>query len=51
MSKEVSARATGGRPGEREGVLACEVHKVVAETFARKGFALGHSPGTRSAPR
>ncbi len=27
------------------GVLACEVHKVVAETFARHGFALGHLSG------
>ena len=26
----------------REGVLASEVHKIVADTFARKGFALGH---------
>ena len=29
----------------REGVLACEVHRVVAETFARHGFALGHLSG------
>ncbi|MGC2108525.1 MAG: M24 family metallopeptidase [Candidatus Korobacteraceae bacterium] len=29
----------------REGVLACDVHKVVAETFARQGFALGHLSG------
>ena len=28
-----------------EGVLACEVHRVVAETFARHGFALGHLSG------
>jgi Xaa-Pro dipeptidase len=29
----------------REGVLACDVHKVVADTFAREGFALGHLSG------
>ena len=29
----------------REGVLACEVHQVVAEMFARHGFALGHLSG------
>ena len=29
----------------RNGVLACEVHKVVADTFARHGFALGHLSG------
>ena len=29
----------------REGVLACDVHKVVADTFARHGFALGHLSG------
>jgi Xaa-Pro dipeptidase len=29
----------------REGVLACDVHKVVAETFARHGFSLGHLSG------
>ena len=29
----------------RDGVLACDVHKVVADTFARKGFALGHLSG------
>lgn len=29
----------------RDGVLACDVHKVVAETFARQGFALGHLSG------
>jgi Xaa-Pro aminopeptidase len=29
----------------REGVLACDVHKVVAETFARYGFSLGHLSG------
>jgi len=29
----------------REGVLANEVHKVVADTFARQGFALGHLSG------
>ena len=28
-----------------EGVLACDVHKVVAETFARHGFSLGHLSG------
>lgn len=28
-----------------EGVLACDVHKVVAETFARHGFLLGHLSG------
>ena len=28
-----------------DGVLACDVHKVVAETFTRKGFALGHLSG------
>ncbi len=28
-----------------EGVLACDVHKVVADTFARSGFALGHLSG------
>ncbi len=29
----------------REGVLACDVHKVVADTFAQHGFALGHLSG------
>ncbi len=29
----------------REGVLAYEVHQVVAEMFARHGFALGHLSG------
>jgi Xaa-Pro dipeptidase len=29
----------------REGVLACDVHKVVADTFARHGFSLGHLSG------
>ena len=29
----------------REGVLASEVHKVVADTFARHGFSLGHLSG------
>lgn len=29
----------------RAGVLACDVHKVVVDTFARKGFALGHLSG------
>src|SRR5208283_3544399 len=29
----------------REGVLACDVHKVVAGTFARHGFSLGHLSG------
>jgi len=29
----------------REGVLAREVHAVVADTFARHGFALGHLSG------
>ncbi|HUI84662.1 MAG TPA: M24 family metallopeptidase [Candidatus Binatia bacterium] len=29
----------------REGVLACDVHRVVAETFGRSGFALGHLSG------
>jgi Xaa-Pro dipeptidase len=29
----------------RDGVLASEVHKVVAGTFARSGFALGHLSG------
>jgi Xaa-Pro aminopeptidase len=29
----------------REGVLACDVHKVVAEAFARHGFSLGHLSG------
>jgi len=29
----------------REGVLASNVHKVVADTFARRGFALGHLSG------
>jgi Xaa-Pro aminopeptidase len=29
----------------RDGVLACDVHKVVAGTFARRGFALGHLSG------
>jgi Xaa-Pro aminopeptidase len=29
----------------REGVLACDVHRVVAETFARHGFSLGHLSG------
>jgi Xaa-Pro dipeptidase len=29
----------------REGVLACEVHQVVADTFARHGFLLGHLSG------
>ncbi len=29
----------------REGVLACDVHKVVADTFARHGFKLGHLSG------
>lgn len=29
----------------RDGVLASQVHKVVADTFARKGFALGHLSG------
>ena len=28
-----------------EGVLACDVHKVVADTFARHGFSLGHLSG------
>ena len=28
-----------------EGVLACDVHKVVADTFAQHGFALGHLSG------
>jgi len=28
-----------------EGVLACDVHKAVADTFARHGFALGHLSG------
>jgi Xaa-Pro dipeptidase len=28
-----------------DGVLACDVHKVVADTFARHGFALGHLSG------
>jgi Xaa-Pro dipeptidase len=28
-----------------EGALACDVHKVVADTFAREGFALGHLSG------
>ena len=28
-----------------EGMLACDVHKVVADTFARHGFALGHLSG------
>ena len=29
----------------RDGVLASEVHQVVANTFARQGFALGHLSG------
>jgi Xaa-Pro aminopeptidase len=29
----------------REGVLACDVHKVVADTFSRRGFSLGHLSG------
>ncbi len=29
----------------REGTLACDVHQVVADTFARHGFALGHLSG------
>ncbi len=29
----------------RAGVLACDVHRVVAETFARQGFFLGHLSG------
>ena len=29
----------------REGVLACDVHQVVAGTFARHGFSLGHLSG------
>ena len=29
----------------RDGVAAADVHKVVADTFARKGFALGHLSG------
>ncbi|MGB8770838.1 MAG: M24 family metallopeptidase [Candidatus Korobacteraceae bacterium] len=29
----------------REGVFACDVHKVVADTFARHGFSLGHLSG------
>ena len=28
-----------------EGVLACDVHKVVADTFAQQGFSLGHLSG------
>jgi Xaa-Pro dipeptidase len=28
-----------------EGVLACDVHQVVADTFARHGFTLGHLSG------
>ncbi len=28
-----------------EGVLACDVHKVVADTFAKQGFSLGHLSG------
>ena len=33
------------RQSMREGMLASDVHKVVAETFGRKGFALGHLSG------
>ncbi len=33
------------RHSMREGALASEVHKVVAEMFGRKGFALGHLSG------
>ncbi len=29
----------------REGKLACDVHKVVADTFAEHGFSLGHLSG------
>ncbi len=29
----------------REGTLACDVHKAVADTFARHGFSLGHLSG------
>jgi len=29
----------------REGALACDVHNVVADTFARHGFSLGHLSG------
>jgi Xaa-Pro dipeptidase len=29
----------------RDGIVASEVHRVVAETFARQGFALGHLSG------
>ena len=29
----------------RDGVLACDVHKVVGDTFAHNGFALGHLSG------
>jgi len=29
----------------REGVLACDVHRVVSETFSRHGFSLGHLSG------
>jgi len=29
----------------REGTLACDVHKVLADTFARHGFSLGHLSG------
>lgn len=29
----------------RDGTLACDVHKLVADTFARRGFALGHLSG------
>ena len=29
----------------REGTRACDVHRVVADTFARVGFALGHLSG------
>jgi Xaa-Pro aminopeptidase len=34
-----------GRKLLRQGTMACDVHRVVADTFARHGFSLGHLSG------
>jgi Xaa-Pro dipeptidase len=45
MAKAYPEAMEAARKLMREGVLAGDVHDVVAETFARHGFSLGHLSG------
>jgi len=45
MAEAYPEAMESARKRMREGALACDVHQAVAQTFARRGFALGHLSG------